>query len=223
MKRCIREPYRGRYTVYICYNVLVTLCIILLTCSVIKITSELQAMDKQLNTLTQQLEEMKSELEKSKEEIIEIEEKEEEVKELPKLYTEEDVIVLTKMLWGEARGVDTYKINGKCVSSKCQQAAVIWTALNRYDAGFEDTIVEVVTAKYQFTGYRKSNPVDDNLKNLVVDVLERWNSEKYGETDVGRVLPSDYMWFRGDSQYNYFRNDYEDKAIWTWELEDIYG
>ena len=221
MKRCIREPYNGNKVIYFVYSVLVTLCIVLLTCSVVKMTSEFQAMDKQLNTLAQQIEELKSVEKETKEEIVEIEEKEE-VKELPKLYTEEDAIVLAKMLWGEARGVSVYKINGKNVSAKCQQAAVIWTALNRYDAGIEDTIVEVVTAKHQFAGYSASNPVDDDLKNLVVDVLERWNREQYGETDVGRVLPSGYMWFYGDGHHNHFRNEYNGSTYWTWELEDIY-
>ena len=218
MEKCIREPYKGRYTVYICYNVLVTLCVVLMTCSVVKLTSELQAMDKQLTTLTQQIDELESRVEESKEEIIELEEQ----SELPKLYTEEDVIALAKMLWGEARGVGVYEINGKQISSKCQQAAVIWTALNRYDAGFKDTIAEVVTAKHQFTGYRKSNPVDEELVALVEDVLDRWNREKHGETDVGRVLPSDYMWFHGDNQYNYFRNDFNSKTYYTYDLEDVY-
>ena len=95
--------------------------------------------------------------------------------------------------------------------------------MNRYDAGYADTIIEVVTAKNQFVGYRASNPVDEELMELVMDVLDRWNKEKHGETEVGRVLPADYMWFRGDGRYNHFRNEYNSTARWGWNLEDIYG
>lgn len=97
------------------------------------------------------------------------------------LWTEEEVTVLAKMLWGEARGVP----------SDTEKAACVWCVLNRVDQGM-GTIVEVVTAPYQFVGYREDHPVDPDLKELCEDVLERWYREKSGETDVGRVLPSDY-------------------------------
>ena len=58
---------------------------------------------------------------------------------------------------------------------------------------------------------------------MVKDVLHRWNDEKHGETDVGRVLPSDYLWFRGDGKHNHFRNSYNGGTRWNWEMEDIYG
>ena len=137
----------------------------------------------------------------------------------PNLYTEEDVIVLTKMLWGEARGITD--LNG--ASAKCQQAAVIWTVLNRYDAGYSSTIKGVVTAPNQFSGYSSGNPVDEELMVLVTDVLDRWNREKNGEINVGRVIPSDYLWFYGDGRHNHFKNEYRSCSTWDWRLVDVYS
>lgn len=222
MKKFIRGPYRGHYVDYTLY-ILITACIVLLGCSLLKLAADLQDTNERLDILNERIEELDSkvqELSIEKEEDLPEYHKE---AEYPRLYTEEDAIVLAKMLWGEARGIGTYETNGNCVSSKCQQAAVIWTVLNRYDAGYADTIIEVVTVKNQFVGYRASNPVDEELMELVMDVLDRWNDEKHGESDVGRVLPADYMWFRGDGRYNHFRNDYNSTTRWGWNLEDIYG
>ena len=138
--------------------------------------------------------------------------------EWPKLYTDEDAVALAKTLYGEARGVH----NNGIVSGTAQKAAVIWCVLNRYDVGYEDSIVEVCAAKGQFVGYSKSHPVWDELLELSYDVLDRWNAEKHGETDVGRVLPAGYLWFSGDGEYNHFRNEYRTSVRWDWSLEDPY-
>ena len=143
--------------------------------------------------------------------------------ELPKFYTDDDAIALAKMLYGEARGVGKLETAAGVVSGKCQQAAVIWTVLNRYDAGFADSIKSVVVAPHQYYGYLESNPVDDELLDLAYDVLDRWNNERNGEINVGRVLPPDYMWFHGDGQHNHFRNKYRGGSRWDWTLEDFYG
>lgn len=139
--------------------------------------------------------------------------------EWPKLYTDEDAVALAKTLYGEARGVG----NNGIVSGTAQKAAVIWCVLNRYDAGYEDSIVEVCAAPRQFVGYSESHPVWDELLELSYDVLDRWNAEKHGETDVGRVLPSDYHWFSGDGKYNHFRNEFRTSVRWDWSLADPYG
>ncbi len=136
-----------------------------------------------------------------------------------KLYSDEDAIALAKTLYGEARGVGD---NG-VVSGDCQKAAVVWCVLNRYDAGYEDSIVEVCAAKGQFAGYSPSYPVWDELLELSYDVLDRWNAEKNGETDVGRVLPSDYYWFAGDGEFNYFRNSCSGGSCWDWSWGDPYS
>lgn len=127
------------------------------------------------------------------------------------LWTEEEVTVLAKMLWGEARGVP----------SDTEKAACIWCVLNRVDQGM-GTIIDVVIAPYQFVGYQEDHPVDPELKALCEDVLDRWYREKNGETNVGRVLPSDYLFFTGDGEHNHFRNAYKNGKKWTWDYESPY-
>ena len=131
--------------------------------------------------------------------------------ETPKPWTHEEVAALAKMLWGEARGVP----------SETEQAACVWCVLNRVDQGY-GSILEVVTAPSQFVGYRDNNPIDETLWLLSEDVLTRWQREKDGETEVGRVLPPDYMWFSGDGYHNYFRNAYRGGNTWDWECESPY-
>ena len=209
--------------------ILTIIFIVVLTASVCELGHDLKVLNTEIGKLNEKIDILTESIEEKEivvyESAIVLEDKPEYHIEAtyPELYTDEDIIVLAKMLYGEARGVGELNVGGRCVSSKCQQAAVIWTVLNRYDAGYSDSISRVVTAPNQFVGYRESNPVDEELMDLVKDVLDRWNDEKHGETDVGRVLPADYLWFRGDGKYNHFRNSYNGGNRWNWEMEDIYG
>ena len=144
----------------------------------------------------------------------------------PRLYTDEDAIALAKLTWGEARGVPDLKINGRVISTRTQQAAVMWTVLNRFDAGYEESILEVITAytvdkngkiHKQFHGYSEEHPVEEELLALAYDVLDRWNAEKHGET-VARELPSGYLWFHGDGIWNHFRDAYKNGNEWDWSI-----
>jgi hypothetical protein len=123
---------------------------------------------------------------------------------LTKKECDEFVTVMSKMLYGEAKGV----------KSKTNQAAVIWCALNRYDSAVKKAngkrvkITQVVTTG-AFHGYKKRNPVKSNLKAIVKDVLDRWIREKQGEKSVGRVLPKEYKWFSAYRGYNRFRACYK--------------
>ena len=144
-------------------------------------------------------------------EVVEVVTPEPEPAVTPQPWTDEEVIVLAKMLWGEARGVP----------SETEQAACVWCVLNRVDQGY-GSILEVVTAPSQFVGYRENNPIDETLWLLSEDVLTRWQREKDGETEVGRVLPPDDMWFSGDGYHNYFRNAYRGGNTWDWECESPY-
>lgn len=121
----------------------------------------------------------------------------------PQPWTDEEVIVLAKMLWGEARGVN----------SDAEKAACVWCVLNRVDHGYGD-IITVVTAPKQFVGY--------NAKNPSIDVLSRWYAEREGQVEVGRVLPADYLWFSGDGERNHFRNAYRGGDRWDWSLPSPY-
>lgn len=126
-------------------------------------------------------------------------------------YTEDDIVMIAKLLYNECRGVD----------SVTEQACVVWTVLNRVDYG-GISIAEAITSPNQFA-YSSSVPVWDNLCWLAEDVLSRWNAEQNGDTSVGRVLPPDYRWFGGDGKHNHFRNAYDgDYQIWDYSLESPY-
>lgn len=122
-----------------------------------------------------------------------------------------EAIVLAQMVWGEARGCSTV-----------EQAAVVWCALNRVDAGYGD-LISVVTEPMQFVGYDPDNPIDPDILLLVEDVLDRRWLEDTNSGEVGRVLPADYLWFHGDGVNNYFRNAYEGGNTWDWSLPSPYG
>lgn len=128
--------------------------------------------------------------------------------------SEDDIELCAKLVWGEARGVP----------SDAEKAAVIWCALNRLDdGGYGDTLYEVVTAPYQFTGYSKYHPVTDELYDLAKDVLTRYELEKLGEEESGRTLPENYLFFVGYDGRNWFRKTYRDPdPRWDWSLPDPY-
>ena len=123
---------------------------------------------------------------------------------------EADVEMLAKLVWGEARGC-----------SATEQAAVIWTVLNRVDSEdpiFPDTIQKVVTQPWQFVGYHPNHPVEQDKVELARDVLTRWLTG--GE---GRVLPKEYVFFHGDGIHNHFRKEFEHNGqYWDWSLGSPY-
>lgn len=128
-------------------------------------------------------------------------------------YTENDVLALARTLYNECGGVP----------STTEQACVAWTACNRVDNGYwGDTILEVLTYPNAFA-HSWSAPVTDELYDLSLDVLTRWNDEKNGLTSVGRVLPPDYTYFHGDGDHNYFRNAFDGNYnIWDYSLPSPY-
>lgn len=129
-------------------------------------------------------------------------------------WTYEEVEMLAKTIWAEARGVP----------STARQAAVAWCALNRLDVGtFGDTLAEVLSKPYQFA-YDPASPVTDEFLALADAVLHRWYLEQNGVEDVGRTLPEDYLFFEGDGLENHFRKEYEKTGdTWDWSLPDPYG
>ena len=112
-------------------------------------------------------------------------------------FSEDDVVAMAKMLWGEARG---------CALDNQQKA--VWCVLNRVDdPRFPDTIQGVLSQPSQFHGYSPDFPVWDELKEVARDVLTRWSLEKQGVT-VERELPNTYLWFTGYNGSNHFREEY---------------
>lgn len=123
---------------------------------------------------------------------------------------EESATHLAKMTWGEARGEPIIR-----------QAACMWCVLNRVDAGYGD-IISVITSPGQFLGYVSTNPIDQEILDLAFDVIARWQAEINGIQDVGRVIPSDYLWFTGRNNTNWFRNAYIGGITWDWSLPNPY-
>lgn len=131
---------------------------------------------------------------------------------LEPFWTEEEVSYLTKTVYGSA-GV---------VESKTEQSAVVWCILNWCDLEGQSIIYEV-TYPNRFQGYRANNPEPEEIRNLVIDVLERWQRERAGATNVGRTLPPDYYFFVGDGERNHFRTDWEAPYVtWNWSLPSPY-
>ena len=122
--------------------------------------------------------------------------------------------VLAKTVYGEARGCST-----------TEQAAVIWCILNRVDDArdfWPDDIIGVAAQPEQFRGYDAGHPVTREHYELALDVIDRWQREKNGEADVGRVLPSEYLYFHGDGEHNHFRTAYAGGQTWDWSLGSPY-
>ena len=126
--------------------------------------------------------------------------------------SESDLVKIAQTVYGEARGC-----------SKTEQAAVVWCILNRIDdPRWPDTIDGVVTQS-QFHGYSTNQPVTPEIYALVLDVYARYTREKAGDSDVGRVLPKEYVFFHGDGKSNHFRMDFSySGAYWDWSLPSPY-
>ena len=121
--------------------------------------------------------------------------------------------MLAKLMWGEAGGIE----------SVTDVACIGWVVCNRVDDQPEPvTVASVITAPNRFY-YRESFPVRDDLYTLARDVLERWTMERLGYIGPGRVLPSDYIYFSGDGQHNYFRNAYRGGRQWNYSLLSPYA
>lgn len=127
-------------------------------------------------------------------------------------YTAEEADILARCVWGEYRGEDDVQV-----------AAVAWCVLNRVDdARFGNTIKEVVTAPYQFSGYQPTNPLDPRIQRIVLDVLARWQAEPQCVGSIGRVLPEEYVYFTGNGKVNLYTTVYQGRDYWTWELPSPY-
>ena len=95
--------------------------------------------------------------------------------------------------------------------------------LNRVDdPRFPDTVLEVLEAPYQFAGYSTDYPVLPELATLAADVLKRYHAERDGKTNVGRVLPAEYLYFTGDGRNNHFTIGWKDAETWDWSLQNPY-
>lgn len=108
----------------------------------------------------------------------------------------EDVEAIARTLYGECRGC-----------GEREQEAVAWVILNRLDAGYADTVLGVVSAPGQFSGYDPDHPLWPELMDVAERVL-RWQHRESVGLSAPRVLPREYLWFSGDGVRNTFRDAY---------------
>lgn len=128
-------------------------------------------------------------------------------------YTAEEADMLARCAWGEYRGRDDVQV-----------AAVAWCVLNRVDdPRFGNTIAEVITAPWQFSGYSPANPIDPRIYQICVDVLTRWQAEPTVCGSIGRVLPSEFVFFVGNGTVNLYSTAYQSREYWDWEWASPYG
>lgn len=129
------------------------------------------------------------------------------------LFTDEEMKMMAKVLYAEARGV----------GSRMEQAAVVWVILNRLDTGaWGHTIKDVVTYP-NAVAYYESTPVDSTMMDLVIGVTTTYSQEKQGLQVGGRVLPKDYLYFTGDGERNYFTREWRSSEEWDWSLPNPYS
>jgi len=113
----------------------------------------------------------------------------------PKPYTPDDVIMLAKTVWGEARGC-----------SPDEQALVVWTVLNRVDDGrFGATIAKVITRRHQFKGYKKGHPVKREILAVVMREVQKWSRGEEPPLLPPYAKKAPYLYFSGRRGHNWFR------------------
>lgn len=120
--------------------------------------------------------------------------------------TEEERVALAITLEGEGGGLE----------SLTELSGIGWAIINRVDSNeYPNDVVKVVSQKKQFGGYSKDGSYSERSYWMANDVLSRYEREKAGETDVGRTLPKDYLYFQGDGKHNYFSIE-RDGTPYTW-------
>lgn len=131
---------------------------------------------------------------------------------IPQLASQDDIELIARVIWGEAG----------YIKNKAEQAAVAWTILNRVDLWGKD-IETTVKSPFQFF-YENggTKPVPLPYVELAADVVIRWEREHAGETDVGRVLPADYLFYVGDGEHNHFSKEWQSQEFWDWSLPSPY-
>lgn len=110
--------------------------------------------------------------------------------------TPDDLVETAALLaWGEYSGSDY-----------AQRTAPIWCACNRADAW--GLPLDEVMHSDAFHGLRTEREVPAEWYDLARETLARWELEKAGYIDVGRTLPSEYLYFSGNGEYNTYRTEY---------------
>lgn len=143
-------------------------------------------------------------------------------------FTRQDVEDMGRAIWGEAGGI----------SSKTERAAVGWVILNQVDSNANGmrnyhNVQDVLAKKTNIQGYWakiNAGEVPEQYLSLAYDILCRYYAEKDGWTNVGRIIPSDYLYWMGDGHRNYFTIGYHSGSMnycydnaWDWSLASPYA
>jgi len=129
------------------------------------------------------------------------------------VISEEDEVRLAQMLYGEDRRMGD-------AEDTMKQAAVIWCVFNRVDAWGKP--ISKVVVHSQFHGWKPGQKHPQWAHDIVRDVAYRYALEQCGIENVGRVLPSDYLFFSNGGKHNKFRKGYRTKQYWDWDVENPY-
>jgi spore germination cell wall hydrolase CwlJ-like protein len=114
----------------------------------------------------------------------------------PPRYTDADIDIIARMVWGEARG-----------TTPEEWVPVIWTALQRVDCPdrWPDTIAGVVRQRSQFHGYRSRHPVCSYIREVVARELHDWSNGAEPPTLYPFAPSVPYFFFAGRNGHNWFR------------------
>lgn len=111
-------------------------------------------------------------------------------------YSSYEVTLLCQTVYGEARGC-----------SREEQMLVVWCVCNRVDSSGA-SIEQVVTAPRQFHGYSPEHPVTDEIRSVVLEVLDAWSRGQEALVYEPYATTSEYLYFSGDGVHNWFREEY---------------
>ena len=113
-------------------------------------------------------------------------------------YTEQDIELLAKTVWGEGRGC-----------SPDEQRLVVWVVIQRLEAGrYGNTIAAVVTKPNQFKGYRRGNPVCPEIYALLQVELEKWVRGGRPPTLEPFAVSVPYLYFDSGKGHNWYRRKF---------------
>jgi len=116
----------------------------------------------------------------------------------PRRWTDEDVAVISRMVWGEGRGV-----------SANEQKLIAWTVINRLEDGrYGNSLIGVVRARGQFHGYSARHPITPEIRRNVVAALEAWDRGEAAKVYPPFAITSCYRYFWGDGRHNWFRTNF---------------
>ena len=118
------------------------------------------------------------------------------IPEVVEKYSSHEITLAAQTVWGEARGC-----------SRDEQKLVVWCICNRADAR-NQSVEEVITAPYQFAGYDPDHPVEPEIVEVVEEVLQAWDRGEEALVLSPYATTSNYQFFRGDGEHNWFREEY---------------